>query len=100
MFKIKAMLPQNTHKLLKSYLYNRAFAVRCNSDMSNDHAINTGVLGPTLYVFYTSDIPTSRLLTTSTFADDTAILSRSKCPLQATTQLSRHLLAVEKWLSD
>jgi len=36
-----------------------------------------------------------RLLTTSTFADDTAILSRSKCPMQATAQLALHLIDVE-----
>ncbi|KAH8373685.1 hypothetical protein KR093_003287, partial [Drosophila rubida] len=45
-------------------------------------------------------IPISRQLTTSTFADDTAILSRSRCPKQATAQLAAHLVAVEKWLSD
>ncbi|KAH8315910.1 hypothetical protein KR074_001816, partial [Drosophila pseudoananassae] len=49
---------------------------------------------------YTADIPTSAQLTTSTFADDTAILSRSRCPTQATTQLANHLTIVERWLSD
>jgi len=35
-----------------------------------------------------------------TFADDTAILSRSKCPQQASAQLAAPLDVVEKWLSD
>lgn len=105
MYKIKSMLPKCTHKLLKSYLYHRSFSVKCNTDMSVDHIIEAGVpqgsvLGPTLYVLYTADLPTSRLLTTSTFADDTAILSRSKCPRQATMQLALHLVTIEKWLSD
>jgi len=58
------------------------------------------VLGPTLYVLYTADIPTSTRLTTSTFADDTAILTRLKTPMQATAQLALHLVGVENWLSD
>ncbi|KAH8328926.1 hypothetical protein KR074_000731, partial [Drosophila pseudoananassae] len=58
------------------------------------------VLGPILYVLYTADIPTSTRLTTSTFADDTAILSRSKCPIQATVQLAHYMVDVKKWLSD
>ncbi|KAH8357532.1 hypothetical protein KR084_011678, partial [Drosophila pseudotakahashii] len=49
---------------------------------------------------YTADIPTNERLTTSTFADDTAILSRSRCPTRATAQLADHLVVVEKWLSD
>ena len=62
--KIRATLPNNTHKLLESYLYDRKFAVRCNSAMSDDYVIRVGVpqgsvLGPTLYVLYTADIPTS-----------------------------------------
>jgi len=102
---IKIMLPNNTHKLLKSYLYNRVFAVLCNSSMSDEHNIEAGVpqgsvLGPTLYLLYTSDILTSGQLTMSTFADDTAILSRSKCPQQASAQLAAHLDVVEKWDSD
>lgn len=105
MHKIKTHLPGYTHKLLESYLCNRAFAVRCNTTISDNHTIEAGVpqgssLGPTLFVLYTADIPTSDRLTTSTFADDTAILSRSRCPVDATTQLANHLMVVEKWLSD
>ncbi|KAH8397238.1 hypothetical protein KR215_011125, partial [Drosophila sulfurigaster] len=99
------MLPSNTHKLLESYLYDRKFVVRCNSAISDVFTVGAGVpqgsvLGPTLYVLYTADIPTSTRITTSTFADDTAILSRSKCPRQATAQLALHMVDVEKWLSD
>jgi len=73
--------------------------------MSDEHNIEAGVpqgsvLGPTLYLLYTSDILTSGQLTMSTFADDTAILSRSKCPQQASAQLAAHLDVVEKWDSD
>ncbi|KAH8326966.1 hypothetical protein KR074_009163, partial [Drosophila pseudoananassae] len=64
------------------------------------YLLQGSVLGPTLYLIYTADIPTSRNLTTSTFADDTAILSRARCPKQATAQLAINLVAVEKWLSD
>ncbi|KAH8304185.1 hypothetical protein KR059_003036, partial [Drosophila kikkawai] len=63
-----------------------------------DHTIPA--LGPTLFLLYTADIPTSDQLTLSTFADDTAILSRSRCPVRATAQLANHLKVVEKWLSD
>lgn len=105
MYKIKTTLPNNTHKLLESYLYNRKFVVRCNTAISDEHSIEAGVpqgsvLGPTLYVLFTADIPTSSNLTVSTFADDTAILSRSRCPIKASSQLAIYLVDVEKWLSD
>jgi len=45
-------------------------------------------------------IKTHEQLTTSTFADDTAILSRSRCPGRATSQLANHLSVVERWLFD
>jgi len=91
--KIKTHLPDYTHKLFESYLYNRTFAVRCNSTTSDDYIIKAGVpqgsaLGPTLFLLYTADIPMNEQLTTSTFADDTAILSRSRCPGRATSQLA------------
>jgi len=77
MYKIKKMLPCNTHKPLESYIYDRKFAVRCNTAITD--------------LLYTADIPTSTRLTTSTFADDTAILNRSKCPMQASVHLDRRL---------
>jgi len=78
MYKIKTILPYNTHKLLESYLYDRKCVVRCNTAISDDFTVGArvpqgSVLGPTLYT----------RLKTSTFADDTAILSRSKSPMQA-----------------
>lgn len=105
MFKIQKLLPQNTHKLLETYFYKRTFTVRCNNSMSYDHNINAGVpqgsvLGPVLYLLFTSDKPTNSQLTTHTFADDTAILSRSRSPMEATAQLARHLLLVETWFAD
>jgi len=43
------MLPYNTYKLLEFYLYDRKFAVRCNT---------------AIYDLYIADIPTSTRLTT------------------------------------
>jgi hypothetical protein len=40
------------------------------------------VLGPTLYVLYTSDLPTSTNTTLRTFADDTVILSVNETKTQ------------------
>jgi len=93
MFKINKLLPQNIHKLLKSYLDKRVFAVRCSSSTSSDFTIEAGVpqgsvLGPILYTLYTADIPTNYQLTIFTFADDTAIISRSRCPVKTTMQLA------------
>jgi len=77
MHKTKTHLPDYTHQLLESYLYNRVFAVRCNTKTSDDYIIEAGVpqgsaLGPNLFVLYTADIPSNDQLTTSTFAEDTA----------------------------
>uniref|UniRef100_A0A034VFD2 Putative RNA-directed DNA polymerase from transposon X-element n=1 Tax=Bactrocera dorsalis TaxID=27457 RepID=A0A034VFD2_BACDO len=105
MYKIKTLFPQNTHELFKSYLYDRNFVVRCNTTTSEAQTIEAGVpqgsvLGPMLYVLYTSDIPVSDRLTMSTFADDTAIISRSKCPIHANALLGNHIVAVANWLAN
>lgn len=105
MYKIKLLLPQNCHELLKTYLLNRVFTVKQKNFTTEEFEIKAGVpqgsvLGPTLYLLYTADIPTDQRLTMSTFADDTAILKRSKCPLEASRSLSSHLALIEKWMAD
>jgi len=86
--------------LLESYVYNKIFAVRCNTTTSDDYIIEYRVpqgsaLRYTPFLLYTADIPTNEQLTTSTFSDDTAILSPSRCPGRETTQLANHLLVEE-----
>lgn len=56
------------------------------------------MLGPVLYTLYTSDLPQGSGVTIATFADDTALLTSSKCPIQASQILQRELNVMEKWL--
>jgi hypothetical protein len=54
------------------------------------------VLGPFLYTIYTADIPQSPNTALSTFADDTAILSKHFNPITASAVLQTHLQSIEK----
>jgi hypothetical protein len=54
------------------------------------------VLGPTLYVLYTSDLPMTTV-TTRTFADDSVILTSHKDPVAA-ARLQSHPDHIETWL--
>lgn len=56
------------------------------------------VLGPVLYLLYTADLPTTRLTTVATFADDTAILSSHTDPLSASRNLQINLNRIQDWL--
>ena len=86
LFKIKKeTLPSRYYNLLKSYLQDRHFVVKFNNKTSSRFPIHSGVpqgsmLGPLLYTLYTSDLPTSRRTTLSTFADDTAIQTLRRPP--------------------
>jgi hypothetical protein len=55
------------------------------------------VLGPFLYTIYTADIPQQNSTTISTFADDTAVLSRHTNLDIAAANLQTHLDSTEKW---
>lgn len=103
LYKLKKQLPHSFINVLKSYLDKRSFQVKVNSECSALQEIQSGVpqgsiLGPTLYLIYTADLPTTPNTTTGTFADDTALLSSHTNPETASQNLQRHLDQVEVWL--
>lgn len=102
LYKLKSFLPSTYYLILMSYLKDRTFSVQIGSVHSSPRPIKAGVpqgsiLSPLLYSIFTSDLPTSPLIVTNTFADDTAILSSSHDPIKASEQLQSHLNAVEDW---
>ena len=104
-YKIKSLLPSCTHKIFESYLTDRLFRVIYDGFVTENFEIRAGVpqgsvLGPTLYLLYTSDLPICNELTISTFADDTAILSSNENPRIASKQLETYLRHVETWLKN
>jgi hypothetical protein len=55
------------------------------------------VLGSTLYVPYTSDLPTSTNTTLGTFANDAVILSVNEDSRRAASDLQHHLNTLQTW---
>jgi hypothetical protein len=103
LFKIKKVFPIQYFRLLKSYLSDREFRTRVNEEVSSQYTIQSGVpqgnvLGPILYVLYTTDLPTSIHTTTGTFAYDTVILARHDYPVTASHKLQGHLDQLEAWI--
>lgn len=101
--KIKRNLPADLYLLLKSYLTNRYFTVKYQDAITPIHIINAGVpqgsvLGPVLYLLYTSDIPVSNQTTMATFADDTAILASHDDPKEASKMLQNSINDVQNWM--
>ena len=105
MEKIQNLLPIKYHKLLDSYLSNRTFQVQYGSETSLKRHIKSGVpqgsvLGPVLYLIYTSDLPTAEKTVTTTFADDTAILCTTKNPEDAKPILQKHMDEITNWCKN
>jgi hypothetical protein len=80
---------------MKSYLSDREFRIRVNEEVSG--VPQGSVLGPILYVLYTTDLPTSIHTTTGTFADDSVILGRHDDPVTASHKLQGHLDQPGAW---
>jgi hypothetical protein len=78
------------------YLNERQFETKINGENSSRFHIHSGVpqgniLGPLLYVLYTTDLPTSRESTLGTFTDDIAIFATHEDPTIASLNLQEHL---------
>jgi hypothetical protein len=94
MYKLRRSLPLNYFLILKSYLHSRHFFVNVETQDIELSSINTGVrqfsvLGPLLYLLYTSDLPTSPHSTTA--FDDTAILDTGQWSSHCFTEITNRL---------
>jgi hypothetical protein len=99
LYKLQQSLPLNYFLLLKSYLNYRHFRVKVGNEYSDLLPVHAGVLqgsvlGPLLYLFYTSDLPSSPDINTITFADVTAILAMDPSPAIASKKLQNNLDAI------
>lgn len=57
-------------------------------------------MGPTLYLLFTADLPTTDGVVTGTFADDTAIPSMDNSADITAQKLKNSLDQASKWLKD
>ena len=78
--------------------------VRHGETISSLERIRAGVpqgsvLGPTLFLLFTSDLPTPHGVVIGTLADDTAVLSTAYRPQLASSKLQLCLNDLSKWLT-
>lgn len=100
--KLRKLLPTQFSQLLESYLTDRYFRTKQEEAYSDLRHIKAGVpqgsvLGPILYVLYTSDIPPLEQNTIATFADDTAILAVGNTHEEATEKLQSAVGQISTW---
>ena len=102
MYKLKNTLPPSYSNLLQSYLEDRFFRVKQEQEYSSYRKILAGVpqgsvLGPTLYLLFTADVPKDPGTKIATFADDTAILATGINTRYSTMKLQSALNKVSAW---
>ena len=102
-FKLRrAKIPLSMCQLIHSFLELRSFQAKIGNAISQPKLLEAGVpqgsvLSPLLYAIYTADIPNSSRTTLAIYADDTAILTRSKHPQLATQYLQETVDLIEDW---
>jgi hypothetical protein len=88
--------------MLESYLTDRPFQLKYKDEITTLRKTEAGVpqgnvLGPILYLIYTSELPTSDNTITATFADDTAILTTHENPAIASMKLQTTINKIHEW---
>lgn len=102
LYKLKTILPKQYTDILESYISDRYFRVKQNGAYSALKEIRAGVpqgsvLGPILYLLYTSDLPTLDNNIVATFADDTAIMSVSESLEISSQNLQIAVNQIQQW---
>lgn len=102
LYKIKSYFEAPTYVLLKSYLANRQFFVKVGEEISEIGQISAGVpqgsvIGPHLFNFYTSDMPTMDGALMAVFADDSAVMCRNLDPNVASRALQLCMQQFAAW---
>jgi hypothetical protein len=100
LYRLRRPLSLNYFLILKSYLYSRHFLVKVEAEYTELSSVNAcvlqgSVLGPLLYLIYTADLPTSPESTTTTFAEDTAVVTMDSDPAIASEKLQTDLFAIQ-----
>jgi hypothetical protein len=103
--KLELLLPTEYSQILKSYLSDRYFRVKQKDEYSGFKPIKAAVpkgnvLGPVLYLIYTSDLPQPEGTTVANFADDTAIMAVEGDVKEATNKLQRAADEISNWTSQ
>lgn len=102
---IKHGYPTPLVRIIASYLKGRKFHVRFLGATSCERLITAGVpqgslLSPILFNIFVSDIPSNPACTTlAQYADDTAILYRSRSAKIITKRLQEAADSIEEWLT-
>ena len=81
---------------------DRVFRVREENEYSSLKEIKAGVpqgsiLGPILYLIYTSDLPIPENIKVATFADDTSLLATGRDIVESTSKLQEANNAISNW---
>ena len=100
--KLNQMLPVQYVNIFSSYITDRLFRVKQEDEYSDLKEVRAGVpqgsiLGPILYLLYTSDIPVLEDTTIATFADDTVLLTVDENLENATRKLQVASNKVANW---
>jgi hypothetical protein len=93
-------LPLNYSLILKSYLHSRNFLKTVETKYTKLLPVNVNlpqgsVLGPSLYLLNTADLPTSPESTTANFVEDTAVVATDSDPAIAAQKLQTKLFAMQ-----
>lgn len=101
-YKLNKFLPKQYAEILKSYVTDRIFRVKQDGEYSTFKNIKAGVpqgsvLGPLLYLLFTSDVPQPKNVKIATFADDTAIIAVGKTIQESTEKLQQATNKICDW---